>query len=224
MPTEPALAVSELFYSLQGESTYAGLPCVFIRLAGCNLRCRFCDARYTYVEAGRDVPLAEVLAYVGQYPGAMVEITGGEPLLQDTVIQLMHLLLAGQRQVLLETNGSCDIASVPAGATVIMDVKCPGSGMSAAFRIENLASLKAGDEIKFVITSRKDYDWAVAFIKKHSLFAPVTNKHPHPLLFSPVSGLLAPADLAAWILADQLPVRLQLQLHKILWPGYERGC
>lgn len=224
MPTEPAIKTSELFYSIQGESTYAGLPCVFIRLAGCNLRCLYCDARYSYEEAGRDLALSEIIAFADHYPGAMVEITGGEPLLQDNVIPLIKALLAAQRPVLLETNGSRDIAAVPAGTTVIMDVKCPGSGMSNSFKRENLATLRAGDEIKFVLTSRQDYEWALAFINDHGLIDGKSRQSTHPLLFSPVPGQLSPPELADWILHDQLPVRLQLQLHKILWPGNDRGC
>lgn len=224
VPTEPVFAVSELFFSIQGESTYAGLPCVFIRLAGCNLRCDYCDARYSYEEEGRDYSLSEIITFVDQYPGAMVEITGGEPLLQNNVIPLMESLLGGQRTVLLETNGSCDISMVPAGVTVIMDVKCPGSGMSSSFRDENLAALRVDDEIKFVLTSRQDYEWAVAFITGHALIDLRSGKASRPLLFSPVPGRVSAAELADWILSDHLPVRLQLQLHKILWPASDRGC
>lgn len=223
MPTEPGLTVSELFYSLQGESTHAGLPCVFIRLTGCNLRCSYCDARYTYEEAGRVQPLSEILAFVERYPGAMVEITGGEPLLQANAITLMQLLRDQGRTVLLETNGSLDLSPVPDGVITIMDVKCPGSGMESATRFENFALLKPEDEIKFVLCSRRDYEWAVAALRGHSLIDPLSGRARHPLLFSPVPGCLSAAELAAWILEDTLPVRLQLQLHKILWPGSERG-
>lgn len=224
MQTEQVLTVSELFFSIQGESTYAGLPCVFIRLAGCNLRCDYCDARYSYEETGRDLALTEIIAYVDQHPGAMVEITGGEPLLQNNVIPLMERLLAANRLVLLETNGSLDISKVPPGVTVIMDVKCPGSGMSQSFRPENLTALRIGDEIKFVLTSRHDYEWAVSFIRDHDLIPTSNAQSAQPLLFSPVPNLLPPAELAEWILHDRLPVRLQAQLHKILWPGIDRGC
>lgn len=217
------LTTSELFFSLQGESTYAGLPCVFIRLSGCNLRCRYCDARYTHEEPGRDLSLADILAHAARYPGAMVEITGGEPLLQANTVPLMHLLLAEGRTVLLETNGSLDLAPVPAGVITVMDVKCPGSGMEHATRLDNLALLTPRDEIKFVLCSRADYDWALAFLAAHQLIDPASSAARRQLLFSPVPGRLAPTDLAAWILQDQLPVRLQLQLHKILWPAVERG-
>ncbi len=223
MPTELKLTVSEVFFSLQGESTYAGLPCVFIRLAGCNLRCSYCDARYTYEEAGTEQSLPEILAFVDRYPGAIVEITGGEPLLQANVIPLMQSLLNRGRTVLLETNGSLDISRVPAGVVTIMDVKCPGAGQDNTTRLDNFAVLKAPDEIKFVLCSRQDYDWAIAVLTKYHLIDPKTGRARHPLLFSPVPGQLHPAELAAWILHDNLPVRLQLQLHKILWPANERG-
>lgn len=232
MPTEPdplhaetekTLTVSELFFSLQGESTYAGLPCVFIRLAGCNLRCRYCDARYTYEEAGRTQSFGEILAFVDRYPGAIVEITGGEPLLQANAIPLMQALVSKHRTVLLETNGSLDLTQIPAAVITIMDVKCPGSGMASANRLENLATLKGHDEIKFVLCDRDDYDWAVTCLRQHDLLAPKPGQVTRPILFSPIPGQLPPADLAAWILHDRLPVRLQLQLHKILWPGIERG-
>lgn len=223
MPTERKLTVSELFFSLQGESTYAGLPCVFIRLAGCNLRCRYCDARYTYEEPGTERSLAEILTFVDRYPGAMVEITGGEPLLQANAIPLMHSLVDLGRTVLLETNGSLDLARVPAGVVTIMDVKCPGSGLDHPTRLANFALLKPQDEIKFVLCSRQDYDWAVALLAGHDLLDPTTGRAKHQLLFSPVPGVLDPAALAAWIMHDNLPVRLQLQLHKILWPTSERG-
>ena len=223
MPTELGLTVSELFFSLQGESTYAGLPCVFIRLAGCNLRCCYCDARYSYEEAGHSQPLSEILAFVERYPGAIVEITGGEPLLQANAISLMQLLLDRGRTVLLETNGSLDLSPVPAGVITIMDVKCPGSGLPNATRLENFAVLRPHDEVKFVLCSRQDYEWAVAAISRHRLIDPLSGKAKHPLLFSPVPGHLTPAELAAWMIEDNLPVRLQLQLHKLLWPSLDRG-
>jgi 7-carboxy-7-deazaguanine synthase len=223
VPTELTLAVSELFFSLQGESTYAGLPCVFIRLAGCNLRCRYCDAAYTYEEAATVQPLSVILAFAARYPGAIVEITGGEPLLQAGVIPLLQALVDRDRTVLLETNGTLDLAPVPAGVITIMDVKCPGSGMEQANRPENIAMLKPHDEIKFVLCSRQDYEWAVAYITEHRLIDPISGQAHRHLLFSPVADQLPPAELAGWILEDSLPVRLQLQLHKILWPESDRG-
>lgn len=223
MPTEIELVVSELFFSLQGESTYAGLPCVFIRLAGCNLRCRYCDAAYTFDEAGSSQPLSALLAFAERYPCALIEITGGEPLLQRGVIPLMQALVDQGRTVLLETNGTLDLSPVPAGVITVMDVKCPGSGMEQAGRTENMALLKPNDEVKFVLCSRQDYEWAKAFITKHRLIDSKSGRARHPLLFSPVPNQLPPAELAAWMIQDNLPVRLQLQLHKILWPESDRG-
>lgn len=223
VPTEQSLVLSELFFSIQGESTFAGLPCVFIRLAGCNLRCRYCDARYTYEETGDNKPLSEIIAFVDRYPQAIVEITGGEPMLQKNVIPLMQRLVDQKRAVLLETNGSIDLSSVPDGVISIIDVKCPGSGMAQANRYENLVSLAKNAEIKFVLCSREDYDWAVSCIRTHNLIDNATGYALHPVLFSPASEDLPPAELAAWILRDNLPVRLQLQLHKILWPDSDRG-
>lgn len=217
MKSNHSLLVSELFYSIQGESSYAGYPCLFIRLAGCNLRCSYCDARYTYEEAGREMALAEVIAFVQASPVPLVEITGGEPLLQKNVYRLMDELLAADRRVLLETNGSISLEKVPAGVVKIMDVKCPGSGMHAQLRADNFARLGPGDELKFVLCSRADYDWAVAMLGKNSFNQDLI------IHFSPVTGQLAPSQLAEWILHDRLPVRLQLQLHKVLWPAVNRG-
>ncbi|MDT8335180.1 MAG: radical SAM protein [Desulfurivibrionaceae bacterium] len=217
MKTPPRLEVSELFFSIQGESSYAGQPCVFIRLSGCNLRCRYCDAGYTYEEPGTLRDIGEILSFAGQYPGFPVEITGGEPLLQDNVYPLMDELLKAGREVLLETNGSINLARVPAGVVKIMDAKCPGSNMHEHLKKENLGLLGPGDELKFVLCSRADYDWAAALIRKTPLNKSVI------IHFSPVPGELDPARLAEWLLEDRLPVRLQLQLHKIIWPGIDRG-
>lgn len=224
MKTEARFAVSELFYSIQGESSHAGYPCLFIRLAGCNLRCTYCDARYTYEEAGRPMGLAEIMAFVRSSPVRLVEITGGEPLLQKDLPALMAALLADGRTVLLETNGSIDLAGVPEGVVKIVDVKCPGSGMAARNHLTNLARLTATDELKFVLRSRQDYDWAVDFLRIHQLCPPHPADRLVPkLIFSAVTRDLAPAELAAWLLADGLPIRLQLQLHTLLWPGQTRG-
>ncbi len=217
MKTPPQLEISELFFSIQGESSYAGQPCVFIRLAGCNLRCSYCDAGYTYEEAGSLKDISKILAFVAQYPGFPVEITGGEPLLQENVYRLMDELLAAGRRVLLETNGSIGLEKVPTGVVKIMDVKCPGSGMSEHLLKDNLGLLGPGDELKFVLCSRADYEWAVELIKKTALNKALV------IHFSPVTGKLGPTQLAEWILDDQLPVRLQLQLHKFLWPDVVRG-
>jgi len=215
----PALLVTETFYSLQGESSWAGHPCFFIRLAGCNLRCAYCDARYTYEEPGVSRPLAELLAEAAALPSSIpVEITGGEPLLQGNVYPLMNGLLEQGRTVLLETNGSLSLARVPAEVICVMDVKCPGSGMADHFDPANLGRLTPRDEIKFVLSNRADYEWARDFLRQSQ---PPFGGLIH---FSPVIATLPPADLAAWIIADRLPIRLQLQLHTLLWPDRRRGC
>jgi 7-carboxy-7-deazaguanine synthase len=217
------LRVSELFYSIQGESTRAGLPCAFVRLCGCNLRCSYCDSRYTWEEEGRLMSAAEVSAWLEDFPGMMTEITGGEPLLQEAVYPLMNALLAQGREVLLETGGSLSIARVPAAVGVILDIKCPDSGMMAHNdwgNIEVLRQRKAAgsrDELKFVLSSAEDAAWAAQVVREHSLTELL------PVLFSPVVDLLPPARLADFILREQLPVRLQLQLHTQIWPGVSRG-
>ena len=225
MVPDPALTVSELFYSIQGESSYTGYPCVFIRLSDCNLRCTYCDARYTYEDAGRKQQISEILNFVKRYPVFLVEITGGEPLLQDGIYPLMDQLLEMKKTVLLETNGSRNIKDVPDGVIKIMDLKCPDSGMSEHMELSNLALLNHEDEIKFVISSRKDYDWAVEMLQTHILDVQdlqVIRKRPR-VLFSPVTSCIEPPRLARWIRDDHLPVRLQLQLHATLWPDQKRG-
>ena len=217
------MKVSELFYSIQGESTRAGLPCAFVRFCGCNLRCSYCDSRYTWDEEGRLMSAAKICAELEQYPGIMVEITGGEPLLQEDVYSLMDMLLKQGREVLLETSGSLSIARVPAAVGVILDLKCPDSGMMAHNDWENLPLLRrrkaAGsrDEVKFVLCSEDDALWAAQTVHEHRLIELL------PVLFSPVIDRLAPARLADFILREQLPVRLQLQLHTQIWPGICRG-
>ena len=211
------LEIAELFYSIQGESTYAGLPCVFIRLAGCNLRCSYCDAKYTYEEPATTSSISEILDFAGAYPDAIVEITGGEPLLQEQVYELMDQLLTQKRTVLLETNGSIGVEKVPQGVIKIIDIKCPDSGMHDKMDLKNLDLLTQQDEIKFVLRSRNDYDWAVDIISRYNL------ESRCPILFSPVAEKLDAAKLAAWILNKRLQVRLQLQLHKIIWPDKIRG-
>jgi len=215
--TQPTLDIAELFFSIQGESSYAGQPCVFIRLAGCNLCCNFCDARYANDEPPTPRTLAEILDFAADYPGFPVEITGGEPLLQDAVYSLMAALLAADRRVLLETNGSLPLDRVPAGVIKIVDVKCPDSGTGASFALGNLQLLAPEDELKFVISSRDDYNWAGDFLRAQQL------PGKRIVHFSPVTTLLEPGLLADWILADRLPVRLQIQLHKVLWPEAVRG-
>ena len=218
-----SLRVSELFHSIQGESTHAGLPCVFVRLCGCNLRCTYCDSRYTWDEEGRLMRVAEICAELEPYPGCMAEITGGEPLLQETVYPLMDALLRQGREVLLETGGSLSIERVPAAVRVILDIKCPDSGMTAHNDWGNIALLQrrkaAGsrDEVKFVLCSEEDAAWAAKVVREHCLTELL------PVLFSPVIDRLAPARLADFLLREQLPVRLQLQLHTQIWPGISRG-
>ena len=205
------LRVSETFLSIQGESTYAGLPCFFIRLSGCNLRCRYCDTVYAYAEGAETTTAALVRQFVAER-AACVEITGGEPLLQPALPRLAQALLDhGAEPLLLETNGSRDISVVPDDVVVIMDVKCPGSGESGSFDRRNLARLRARDEVKFVIGDRADYEWARGFIDEHGL-----TECRRVVLFSGVRGVLAPELLGRWILDDRLRVRLQLQLHTYL--------
>ncbi|MFZ5799450.1 MAG: 7-carboxy-7-deazaguanine synthase QueE [Desulfobulbaceae bacterium] len=217
------LAVSELFYSIQGESTRAGLPCAFIRLAGCNLRCRYCDSAYTWDEPGRRTAMAEIFDWLDRYPDVLVELTGGEPLLQKKIYPLLDELLAGGRSVLIETNGSLSVAEVPIAAGIILDLKCPDSGMAQLIDWDNISLLaerkKNGgqDEIKFVLSSEADYLWAGEIIARYQLAGLA------PLLLSPVSGMLAPARLAELMLRDRSPARLQMQLHRLIWPDRERG-
>ncbi len=217
------LLVSELFYSIQGESTRAGLPCLFVRLAGCNLRCTYCDARYTWEEPGDTMDATAILAWVDQTPGVMVEITGGEPLRQAGVYPLMQALLDSGRTVLLETNGSLPLRSVPDPVHLIMDVKCPDSGMAGHNLAENIDLLRqrgsrgCTDEIKFVLSSPADFHWARAMVEEQEL------TRIAPVLFSPVRPLLDPALLAQLLLDHRLDVRLQLQLHTLLWPDQTRG-
>jgi len=219
---EPTLLVSELFYSIQGESTLAGAPCAFIRLDGCNLRCSYCDARYTYEEPGQTRTVVELTAFIATHPTALVEITGGEPLLQDNVYPLMAALVGAGRTVLLETNGSLTLDRVPTGVGKVMDIECPASGMQEAMRWESLACLTGNDNLKFVLSSRDDFTWAADQLRAHLPGLGRDTNLP-VAIFSPVLDKLAPARLAAWILAEGLPVRLQLQLHKLLWPGSPRG-
>ncbi|MBU4178187.1 MAG: radical SAM protein [Desulfurivibrionaceae bacterium] len=217
MRDETTLQLSEIFYSIQGESSLAGYPCLFFRLSGCNLRCSYCDAKYTYEEPATPTPLGTLLTEAARYPNALIEITGGEPLLQEEVYPLMDALLAAGRTVLLETNGSLCIARVPKEVVKIVDLKCPDSTMAEKMNLANLDLLAPHDEVKFVVNSRGDYDWARAMMRKHRL------AEKAKVILSPVLGRLAPALLAQWLMADALPARLQLQLHTLLWPGMKRG-
>jgi 7-carboxy-7-deazaguanine synthase len=203
--------ICETFVSIQGETTYAGLSCFFIRLAGCNLRCRYCDTTYAY-NPGLDAPIQDLVEECRRNPTAIVEITGGEPLLQAGFRELAAALRdRGGRPVLVETNGSLDISAVPAGVIAIMDVKCPGSGVSEAMDPANIGRLRPQDEVKFVLSDRKDYEWARDFVKRHTLAT-----RCHAVLFSPVFGKLPAKEVGQWILEDGSPVRVQVQLHKVL--------
>ena len=210
------LSVCEIFRSIQGESTFAGLPCVFVRLSGCNLRCRYCDTTYASAP-GEPMIVDQVLARVATLPGDLVEVTGGEPLLQPGTPVLLEALAAQGRTVLLETNGSLPLPS-PRRCRAIMDLKCPSSGEADKIHWENLDRLQPGDELKFVMSDRADFDWAVTVIRERRL-----DQVGYPLLFSPAFGALDPRLLADWILDSGLTVRLHLQLHRLIWPGVERG-
>lgn len=207
----PALTITEVYPSIQGESSFAGQPCVFVRLTACDLRCRWCDTVYAFTE-GRRQPLDDILAEVRLLGLPLVELTGGEPLLQPDAIPLMGLLVAEGYTVLLETGGHVAIDRVPADVHRIVDVKCPGSGESHRMHWPNLDALTPRDEVKFVIADRADFEYARDVTARHRLAARCAAVH-----FSPAWGLMAAADLAEWILRDRLPVRLQLQQHKYIW-------
>jgi 7-carboxy-7-deazaguanine synthase len=224
--------IIEIYKSLQGESSFAGLPCIFVRLAGCNLRCAWCDSEYTF-SGGRKMSEVEILAEVQRLSpnGGLVEITGGEPMLQaDALIPFMRQLLALGYQLLLETSGERPLELVPAEVHKIVDVKCPGSGEHLRFRPENLATLTPRDELKFVLASREDYEYARDFIRLHGL-----DSNPARLILSPAfrkgaagsrstaNCLLDPRDLADWMLADNLNARLGLQIHKYIWEPQLKG-
>ncbi|HEX7018808.1 MAG TPA: radical SAM protein [Gemmatimonadaceae bacterium] len=211
------LTVNEIFHSIQGESTHAGRPCVFVRLTACNLRCSWCDTPYAFHE-GQKMTVDEIVDRVREYGCGVVEVTGGEPLLQQDVYPLMERLLADGREVLLETGGHMSVAAVPAGVARIIDVKCPGSGEAEKMDWSNLERLMPRDEVKFVLRDRADYDYARDVVARYDLPSRCA-----AVLFSPVHGVLEPRPLAEWILADRLPVRLQLQAHKYIWDAQTRG-
>ncbi len=227
------LKINEIFYSIQGESSYTGLPCVFVRLTACNLRCSWCDTSYSFSE-GESMTIEDILTRIESHSCRLVEITGGEPLLQPEVYELMRRLLEKQYRVLLETSGEQSIARVPPGVVKIVDVKCPSSGEVGSFNLENLGFLTSQDELKFVIRDETDYRYAREFLRAQPIPPAVT------VLFSPVFDLPATAgadgdlnvlryaserarELAEWVLRDALPVRLQTQLHKWLWGPNTRG-
>ena len=211
-----ALKVCETFYSLMGESTRVGLPAFFIRLSGCNLRCRYCDTTYAY-EEGRQTTVAALLQAAGDFPTRLVLVTGGEPLLQEDTPALLKVLVGAGFEVCLETNGSLPIDRVERKVHRLLDVKCPASGMAGENRWENLEVLTSKDEVKFVVGDRDDFSWAVEVITKYGLPGRL------PLLISPVFGQVPAQEAAAWILKSRLPLRLNMQMHKYLWGAEARG-
>jgi len=214
------LAINEIFYSIQGESTFAGQPCIFVRLTGCDLRCTYCDTEYAFYE-GKKRTLDSIMDEVKKYPCRLVEITGGEPLLQKRVHSLMHRLCDEGYTVLIETSGAHDIGPIDVRVHRIMDLKCPGSGECERNRMENLELLGPRDEVKFVIGSDEDYTWAKAQVLAG---IPGWADRVNAILFSPVFGKITPLELATRVMADALPrVRMQLQMHKLIWEPSQRG-
>jgi 7-carboxy-7-deazaguanine synthase len=210
------LTVNEIFYSIQGESSYVGFPCVFVRLTHCNLRCAWCDTEYAFYE-GKGMSLDDILSEVRRYNCRLVEVTGGEPLAQDGVNELMTVLCDNGYEVLLETSGSISIANVDSRVRRIMDIKCPGSGMSKHNLWENIEHLKQTDEVKFVVAHREDFDWTMNIIRRYHLDTRCR------VLISPVFGDVQPAELAQWVLESGVNARLQLQMHKYMWEPETRG-
>jgi 7-carboxy-7-deazaguanine synthase len=210
------LLVTEIFHSIQGESTFAGQPCVFVRLTGCPLRCTWCDTAYAF-SGGKRMTVDTIIQEVQRFQSPLVEITGGEPLDQPETFSLISRLCDQQFKVLIETGGAIDVVPVDSRAHVILDVKCPGSGMTDRMHWANLDCLTNKDEAKFVIKDRLDYDWAVDVVRRYLLSDRST------VLFSPVFGKLSLQSLAEWILHDRLPIRFQIQLHKYIWDPQMRG-
>lgn len=211
------LRITEIFQSIQGESTWAGVPCVFVRMTGCNLRCVWCDTAYSYGD-GSAMPVGEIVRRVAEFGCEVVEITGGEPLLQAATPKLARALRDAGHKVLVETNGSLPIESLPDGVVRIMDLKCPDSGECERNRLENIEHLKPYDEVKFVLASRRDYEWARMQIVTNEL-----NKKVKAVLLAAVFGKVAPSQVVAWMLNDKLPARFQLQIHKFVWEPQKRG-
>ncbi|MEJ5227432.1 radical SAM protein [Thermodesulfovibrio sp.] len=202
------MKISEIFISIQGEGSLVGIPMIFVRLSGCNLRCTYCDTTYSY-DNGKEFSVDELLRIIKSSQLKYVAITGGEPLLQNEIYDLMDKLIDMKHNVVLETNGSISIERVPRQVKIILDIKTPGSSMESKNCLENLRFLKKADEIKFVITDRRDYEWAKDFLKKYSA-------KTREILFSPAIGFLQPSKLAEWIIEDRLQVRFNLQIHKFL--------
>jgi 7-carboxy-7-deazaguanine synthase len=215
-PAVALLKVNEIFHSIQGESREAGRPCVFVRLTGCNLRCVWCDTPYAF-EEGDLKSIDEIVAEIDRWKTRFVLVTGGEPLAQDSVHDLIARLNDRDHEVSIETGGSLDISTLDRRVTIVMDLKCPGSGMSDRNRLDNLEYLKSTDEVKFVVRDRADYEWAREVIRRHEL------PRRCGVLVSPVHGVLQPRSLARWVLEDRLGVRLQLQIHKYIWSAEARG-
>lgn len=210
------LMVSEIFSSIQGESHFAGYPCAFVRLVGCNLACSYCDTEYAKT-GGESMTVEAIVERVAALGMPVVEVTGGEPLYQSGATELLAALLNLGGRVLLETNGSLPLDRVPEGVSIVMDLKSPSSGMAEANLWENLKRLGPGDEIKVVLCSRADYEWAVSELRSRNVFGNLR------VSLSPAAGQLPPEDLAAWMVADRLDARFQLQLHRIIWPRIDRG-
>jgi 7-carboxy-7-deazaguanine synthase len=210
------LTVCEIFKSIQGESSFAGLPFTIVRLTGCNLRCAYCDTHYAWAE-GVQMSVGDVAQAVEEFGMKHVLVTGGEPLLQSGSLELIERLLMERRIVLVETNGSMDISVLPEKAIAIMDIKCPGSGQSHMMDWDNLERLRPIDQVKFVLTDRRDYNWAAEICRKNLIGS------CKEILMSTAFGRLSPRELADWMLSDNLEIRLQLQLHKQIWPDELRG-
>jgi len=211
-----ALKINEIYYSVQGESTHTGRPCIFIRLTYCNLRCSYCDTEYAFYE-GKDMKIAQIISEIQQWDCNLVEVTGGEPLFQEECIDLLHELINSNYEVMLETGGSLSISDVPKKVIKIVDFKCPSSKMEKKNLWSIVDDLQGHDEVKFVIGNREDFDWAKDKITEYSLDKICT------LLFSPTFGEIAPQLIVEWILADNLPVRMQMQMHKMIWSPEEKG-
>lgn len=211
------MKVNEVFYSIQGESSFMGWPCAFIRLSACNLRCSYCDTAYAFSE-GHEMSISEIIAAISAFPARLALVTGGEPLLQQEVHDLFKALLNGAYTVCVETGGHVPLDGLDERVHKIMDLKCPSSGMSSHNCYENISHLTSGDEVKFVVGDRADFDWACEAIVRHGLTSRVGT-----VLFSPVYNVLSYSDLARWVMECGLRVRMQVQLHKIIWPGVVRG-
>ena len=211
-----SLKINEIYYSVQGESTHSGCPCIFIRLTYCNLRCSYCDTEYAFYD-GKDMEITDIISEIKRWDCNLVEVTGGEPLFQDECIDLLNELVNSNYEVMLETGGSLSISDVPKKVVKIVDFKCPSSGMVKKNLWSIVDDLQAHDEVKFVIGNREDFDWAKDRITEYSMDKICT------LLFSPTFGEINPQQIVEWILAENLPVRMHLQMHKMIWSPEEKG-